>query len=255
MPGLSMKMKSKWNFNRGAIMNNRQTFSAILLLLFCTGCVTAGPRQDSQSGQPLPDRFSLPTATHAIPAATAGAIYSPASKNLYQDSRARNIGDIVMVKIVETSSGDKTVETTTSRESTLTGGISSLFGYEKLFAGKNGAHTPSPTSMSATLAKDFTGTGETNRESTVTATISARVVDKSMDGNLLIQGYREIRVNNETQHIILSGIVRPEDISTDNSVLSSYIADARIEYGGTGTLSNKQQPGWFANLVDVVWPF
>ena len=236
-------------------MKIRQAFSATLIILFCAGCVTTAPQQGSQSGQAPPDRFALPSVPPTLQEPTIGSIYSVKSKNIYQDSRARNIGDIVMVKIVETSSGSKKAETTTSRDSSITGGISSLFGYEKLFSGNKGAHTPSSTSLSATLAKDFTGTGETTRDSTVTATISARVVDKSMDGNLVIRGYREIRVNNETQHIILSGIIRPEDISKDNSILSSYIADARIEYGGTGVISNKQQPGGLANLVDVVWPF
>lgn len=236
-------------------MPTRQSILSTILVLFCAGCVSTNPQQGAQSGQPLPERFTLPPASKTLHEPSEGTIYSEKSQNLYQDTRARNIGDIVMVKIVETSSGNKKAETTTSRDSTLTGGISSLFGYEKLFTGKNSAHTPSLTSMSATLGKDFTGTGETKRDSTVTATISARVVDKSLDGNLIIQGYREIRVNNETQHIILSGIVRPEDISKDNSILSSYIADARIEYGGTGVISNKQQPGWFANLVDVTWPF
>ena len=99
------------------------------------------------------------------------------------------------------------------------------------------------------------GDGETTRDNTMTATISARVIDVTMDGNMVIQGYREVKTNNETQHIILSGIIRPQDISSDNSVLSSYIADARIEYSGTGVLTDKQRPGWFARVFDVVWPF
>ena len=112
-----------------------------------------------------------------------------------------------------------------------------------------------PTSMNTSIAKDFTGTGETKRDSTVTATISARVIDKTLDGNLVIQGYREVRVNNETQHIIISGLIRPTDISKDNSIESSHIADARIEYTGSGVISSKQQPGWLANALDVIWPF
>lgn len=236
-------------------MKKRQALLPLIVVLFSVGCVSTGQQQGSQSGQPLPERFALPVVPHPLQEPSEGAIYSEKTKNLYQDTRARNIGDIVLVKIVETSSGKKKAETTTSKDSKLTGGISSLFGYEKLFAGKDANHTPSLTSMNASLAKEFTGTGETKRDSTVTATLSARVIDKSVDGNLIIRGYSEIRVNNETQHIILSGIVRPEDISKDNSILSSHIADARIEYNGTGVIGSKQQPGWFANLVDVVWPF
>ena len=223
----------------------------ILIAMFMTGCVTP---QSSEIRQAFPERQSFPLVGNKQSPPTEGAVFSAKSKNIYSDSRAKSIGDIVLVKIVETSSGKKTAETKTSRDSNLTGGISSLFGFESLFAGKNG-HVPSLTSMNATISKDFDGKAETKRDSTVTATISARVIDKTLDGNLIIRGYREVRVNNETQHIVLSGLVRPTDISKDNSIESSHIADARIEYTGTGVLASKQQPGWLANALDVIWPF
>ena len=100
-----------------------------------------------------------------------------------------------------------------------------------------------------------TGAVEITATVTVTATISARVVNVTMEGNLVIQGYRETRVNNETQFIILSGLVRPRDISANNSIKSTHIANARIEYSGTGVISDKQQPGWLAQTVDIIWPF
>jgi len=196
------------------------------------------PRPDSQTQHPA-----------------EGTIFTPGTKSLYQDSRARNVGDIVMVKIVESSNADKNAETKTQHDSSLTGGISSFFGYESLLRGKGGNSIPSLTSMNANLSKAFHGKAETLRNSTVTATLSARVVEVTPNGNLMIRGYQEVRVNNETQHIILSGIVRPEDIAKDNSILSSYIADARIEYNGIGSLSSKQQPGWLSNVIDVFWPF
>lgn len=227
---------------------------AALCLLALNGCVSSQSSQNP-SAQTIPERQGLPLVEHRQALPAEGAIFSGQSKDLYADSRARSIGDIVLVKIVETSSGKKTAETTTARDSSVEGGISSLFGFESWFRGPNGEHTPSLTSMNTTLKKDFTGTGETKRDSTVTATLSARVIDVNLDGNLLIRGYREVRVNNETQHIILSGLVRPSDISKDNSIESSHIADARIEYTGTGALSSKQQPGWLANALDIVWPF
>jgi len=223
----------------------------LLTLLTLVGCVS----RTAQAPPPLPERHSLPLLEEKRAQPSEGAIFTAKSKNLYQDNRARGIGDIVLVKIVETSSGKKTADTKTSRDSSLTGGISSLFGFEQSLLSKGGQHTPSLTSMNADLASENEVKGETKRDSTVTATLSARVVETTMDGNLVIQGYREVRVNNETQHIILSGIVRPSDISKDNSILSSNIADARIEYSGTGTLADRQQPGWLTNVIDVVWPF
>ncbi len=232
----------------------RFPFTPFIIFLFLAGCVS-NQAGTAPSGQVIPERFSLPQVAHKSPSQAEGSIFNQRSQNIYQDNRAKNVGDIVMVKIVETSSGRKTAETTTSRDSTLTGGISSLFGYESWFKGEGLTHTPSLTSINTNLAKEFEGKGETKRDSTVTASLSARVIDRTLDGNLIIRGYREIRVNNETQHIILSGLVRPEDIAKDNSILSTHIADARIEYTGTGAISSKQQPGWLANLLDVAWPF
>ena len=75
------------------------------------------------------------------------------------------------------------------------------------------------------------------------------------NGNLYIEGKKEIIINNERQYIILSGVIRPEDIQTDNSITSDLIADARIEYSGRGVLADKQRPGWAGRILDYVWPF
>ena len=228
--------------------------ATLLTALLISGCVTA-QTGDHQASSPLPERSTLPLVEERLARPEEGSIYSSRSRNLYSDTRARAVGDIVLVKIVETSSGTKKATTKTSRDSSLTGGVSSLFGFERWFTGESSAHVPSLTSMQADAKTEFEGKGETKRDSTVTATLSARVVDIAPDGNLMIRGYREVRVNNETQHLILSGLVRPQDISKDNSILSSHIADARIEYNGAGALSQKQQPGWLSNTLDVIWPF
>lgn len=89
----------------------------------------------------------------------------------------------------------------------------------------------------------------------MTAYITVRVVQVLSNGNLFIQGTREVTVNNETQHIILSGTIRPSDISPDNSIISSYIGDAKIQYTGSGVLSDKQRVGWLTRIIDYVWPF
>jgi flagellar L-ring protein precursor FlgH len=156
---------------------------------------------------------------------------------------------------VETSRANKEANTKTERESTVSGGVSNLFGLENWLANKNRNFSPSLTELRAKLTNDFEGKGETERKSNMLATISARIVDITTDGNLNIRGYQEVKVNNETQHIILSGIIRPQDIDQDNSVLSTHVADARIEYSGQGALGDKQQPGWLARALDSVWPF
>ena len=85
--------------------------------------------------------------------------------------------------------------------------------------------------------------------------MTARVIDVLPNGNMLIEGRRNIKVNNEDQEIILEGTVRPRDIGADNVVNSIYIADARISYSGRGIISDRQSPGWLMNIVDKLWPF
>jgi flagellar L-ring protein precursor FlgH len=89
----------------------------------------------------------------------------------------------------------------------------------------------------------------------VTATISAKVVEVFPNGNLAVEGKREIYVNNEKKEILLQGIVRPRDIASDNSVLSTQVADAKIMLTGIGVVGEKQRPGWLTRIFDGVWPF
>ncbi|MBI5557538.1 MAG: flagellar basal body L-ring protein FlgH [Deltaproteobacteria bacterium] len=224
----------------------------LICSLLLSGCVSTG---ETPGRATMPDRFSLPEARPQQFARAEGSIYSDQAMDLYRDSRACRVGDLVMVEIVETSSGAKNARTKTERESIVAGGISQLFGFEKWLSNKNANFIPSDKSLEVDLQNDFEGKGSTERNSKVTATVSARVVDVTLEGNLVIQGYREIRVNNETQFLVLSGIVRPKDITPNNSVKSTYLADARIEYSGTGVVSDKQQPGWLARGVDILWPF
>ncbi len=228
------------------------TTFVILLLAGLSGCIGAG----SQQAQQLPERYTLPAPPRAAQIQPEGTIYAASSGlDLYADSRAKRVGDIVLVRIVETSKANKEANTKTERTSTTTGGISSLFGLETWLADNNHRFSPSLTELQASLTNDFEGKAKTDRKSNVTATISARVIDITTDGNLNIRGYQEVKVNDETQHIILSGIIRPQDVSQDNSVLSTHVADARIEYSGQGTLGDKQRPGWLARALDSVWPF
>jgi flagellar L-ring protein precursor FlgH len=109
--------------------------------------------------------------------------------------------------------------------------------------------------MLATLGMKHDGKGSTDRDGHVKAYISAVVEKVLFNGNLYIIGQREVRVNNETQYITLSGVVRPKDITSSNEVSSTFIADARITYSGTGPVADKQRVGWLGRVLDYVWPF
>ena len=184
------------------------------------------------------------------------------ARNLFQDLRAYKVGDLITVHIVETSNASKTSNTQTSRSSSIDAGIDNVLGWEGRAQnltsfGKGDVHDAynNASMFKGSLENSFNGAGSTSRDESMTASITAQVFEVKPSGNLFIKGTRQVKVNNETQYIILSGLIRPVDISPGNTVLSSYIGDAKIEYTGRGAVSDKQRPGWLTRAVDFIWPF
>jgi len=99
------------------------------------------------------------------------------------------------------------------------------------------------------------GEATSDRSGNVTASVAARVTEVMPNGNLSIFGRRAMKVDNEVQYIMVSGIVRPDDIDSDNRVESTSLADSRIEYYGKGALADKQKPGWGTRIIDNIWPW
>jgi flagellar L-ring protein precursor FlgH len=155
---------------------------------------------------------------------------------------------LVTVKIVENAEALKSATTQTSRDSSLSASISSLFGAPLDFHGFK-------PEASGSFKNEFEGSGVTKRKDTLVATLTARVVEVLPGGQMRIEGYKDVTINNERQYILLRGIIRPEDISPDNVVLSTDIADAQVAYSGYGVVSEKQRPGWLSRALDYVWPF
>jgi len=173
---------------------------------------------------------------------------------LFIDTKARRVGDIVTINIVESSSATNKASTKTGRKSSLSGGVDNFFNMEKRYPGTHPFFNPF-AKVQGGLQSDFDGSGTTQRSGDLTAFITTRVVEVLPNGNLKIEGTREVKVNNEKQLIRLSGIIRPRDISPGNVILSTYVADARIEYSGSGIIHDRQRPGWMARILDIVWPF
>lgn len=185
-----------------------------------------------------------------------GSIWQPASSNVTEDFKARRRGDIVTIVITEIASASKEAKTDTSRDSSMSAGISNFFGLEtkKIRVAPN-TIADLASLINASASSSFAGAGSTSRQENLSATITARVVDVMPSGNLLIEGRRNVKVNEEDQIIVLEGTIRPRDIAADNTVNSIYIADARISYSGRGIISDRQKPGWFMNFIDKIWPF
>jgi flagellar L-ring protein precursor FlgH len=165
------------------------------------------------------------------------------------------VGDIITINIVESSRGNKQVNTSLNRNSQVNASVTALLGLE------DPGVMPTPgginllRGVNAGTQTQFTGQGTTSRNETVTAKVSARIIQVLPNSNLVVRGSQEILVNNEKQYITIQGVVRPADIANDNTVLSTYLADARIEYTGQGDLTAKQRQGWLTRAIDKIWPF
>jgi flagellar L-ring protein FlgH len=175
-------------------------------------------------------------------------------KNMYfADNKARYVNDIVTIVVTETTTGTSKATTNTSRSTNATAGIATLLGLEKSIAEKNAKLAT--LEVGGSNSNTMKGQGDTTRGSTLSARVSARVVRVLDNGNLVIEGRRQLTMNAEDQYIMISGIVRTEDITSENLVASQYISDARIQYVGKGVINDKMRPGWLTRIVDWVWPF
>ncbi len=175
---------------------------------------------------------------------------------LYEDMRAMRVGDILTVKIVEKHKGSKSADTAAQRESTMANSLAgSGVGYFGIPGFRLSDEARRGLGVDASASNKFTGKGATSREGTLTGTISVIVMEVLPNGDLRVEGRREVSVNSEKQLMTISGIVRRVDVDTKNTVLSSAIADAKIEYAGLGVLDDVQRPGWLVRILDWVYPF
>ena len=177
-----------------------------------------------------------------------------AKNSLFIDRKAQRINDIVTIVVSESAIGGNNASTDTARDTSTTAGITSLLGLEQSILERNPKMGTS-INLGGTSSNSLKGTGKTTRDGSLTATISARVVDIQDNGNFIVEGRRQLTINAEDQYLIITGIVRPDDITSDNTILSQYIADAKIVYTGKGVVDDKMRPGWFTRVIDWVWPF
>lgn len=174
--------------------------------------------------------------------------------SMFSDQKARTVGDIVTIKITESSAATNKASTETDRSSSLSASVDAFFNAEKRFPADQPFFNPF-AKVAGGMESEFEGTGTTKRSGDLNAYITALVTQVLPNGNLVVTGSREVLINNENQIIQLTGMVRPRDIGANNQVLSTYVADARISYSGTGVVNDRQKPGWLTNIVMKAWPF
>lgn len=186
------------------------------------------------------------------------------ANSLFTDNKARYVNDVVTIIIDESSTGGNSADTKTSKDATLSAGITSFLGVEKFIGRRNkdltdgdiftGGSEPS-INIAGSSKNSLAGKGATSRDGTLRAKITARVIEVLENRNLVIEGRRQLMVNAENQYIVITGIIRPEDITSDNMISSQYVADARIVYTGNGVINDKMRPGWLTRMIDRTWPF
>jgi flagellar L-ring protein FlgH len=180
-----------------------------------------------------------------------GSIWTPMSASMFQDLKAKRVGDTVTITVSEQSDASKQATTTTGRAKDNSADIN----FAGLTAGNTTVMGAMKTGYTGKFDNNFKGSGVTTKTDKMTAYMSATVIDVLPNGNLLIRGSRWTKVNDELQQMILEGVIRPVDISNRNEIFSQKIADAKIYIVGKGPVSTQQKPGWLGQLFDIINPF
>lgn len=203
------------------------------------GCVIAG------DVRPYPTMAPLQPIVPPQAEPTAGAIYAAGpTLQLYSDRRARDVGDLLTITLLENTTAQTSANTATNKESNLSLGTPSILGAPVTLGGKD------ILSATAKGARDFTGKGNSAQSNRLQGNVTVTVVQRLPNGNLVVQGQKNLRLNQGDELVQVQGIVRPGDISADNTVPSSRVAEARIVYGGRGPVAQSNAMGWLSRFFN-----
>lgn len=194
------------------------------------------------------------------------SLWRPGARAFFKDQRAQQIGDIMTVKVQITDRANIDNTTTRSRKSgesgsaggqvggAITGAVGAIMG-KVLPENKQQAGTNADALLTVSSDSTAQGAGSVKRAEQLNTNVAVVVTQILPNGNLVIEGKQEVRVNFEVRELIVAGIVRPEDIEADNTIVSTKIAQARIAYGGRGQITDMQQPRYGQQVMDVLLPF
>jgi flagellar L-ring protein precursor FlgH len=229
---------------------------SLMVLLLCALCATPAFAEKKKSADKVPvDNYDVLLQqflqeARASATSPAGAVSNSSwMAGLTSDLRARHKNDLVTIKVVESVSGLGSADASLDKKSNGTAGVSSVFGLEsKLPSAINPANLLTTGSNTS-----FLGGGSTSRSGSLTAVMTARVEDVLPNGDLLVQGVREIEINGDRQILVLTGVVRSADINTANVVPSTAIGQMRIRYFGKGLMKDNLEPGWVIKILNKIF--
>jgi flagellar L-ring protein FlgH len=229
-----------------SILRLGMSVTTVLLLQACATVPT-----DKVSYAPTrPQPEKLAPATH-------GAIFQAGQEiSLFQDAKARRVGDILTVVLVEQTTASKKADTTTSKKQDTQLDNPTILGAPLSF------NMPGPSNRDLNLgttlsgSRSFEGAGDSSQSNKLQGNVTVTVAEVLSNGNLVVRGEKQMTINQGDEYIRFSGIVRPSDIGPNNTVLSTLVADAKIAYTGKGTLDDSNSSGWLASFFNSAWwPF
>jgi flagellar L-ring protein precursor FlgH len=231
------------------------TTSRTLVLALCALAIGSSGCAASHIASYKPKRreYSLDTAnTKEDEPQSEGSLWHPGrpASMLFTDARALRTNDLVVIKIEEVADAKRSADTDLTRDSSSSAQVTAFLGLLTKLKGLD----PN-LNIGGGSKSDFKGEGTTARTEYLTATVPAVVRKVLPNGNLFVEGHRVVLVNSEEQHFYISGVVRPIDIDQENSVKSSMVADAEIEFVGRGVLTDNQHQGFLSRYLGWLWPF
>ncbi|MFH5925186.1 flagellar basal body L-ring protein FlgH [Roseomonas xinghualingensis] len=186
---------------------------------------------------------------------SANSLWRPGSRTFLRDQRAANTGDLITILVSIKDTADLSNSTERSRDNSENLGIPRLLGLDASYA-RIFPNSIDPSKLvEASSANASAGIGRIQRNEAVTMRIAATVTQVLPNGNLVVGGRQQVRVNHEMRDLSIAGIIRPQDIGSDNTVQHDRLAEARIAYGGRGTISDVQQPRYGQQVLDAILPF
>ena len=232
---------------------------SILLALFLSSCSTYVENKKSVEFEPVHKEIVFKEEDNTVD----GSIYNSTSSGFFaSDRRAKSIGDILTVTLNESLSASKSTTNTTSKTDTFGVTLPPLIFNQNPavnaatgLLGNKGTDTLTAADVAAGANQSFAGAGTAAQTNTLTGSMTVTIIKVFPNGNLEIKGQKKLRLTEGSEYIRLSGIVRPQDISASNTVSSNLIAEAQIEYVGSGSLANESRPGWGSRFFRAISPF